>query len=180
MQIIRPVFMGPDRYSEERFHRGIEPPPECPHCGTDNSLEALGYYCRSVTSLNRGVISIHVRRFRCVICGRTVSVLPAFAQPYRLVVNAIVDQFFHGAIPAGALSWLTLLKQYWNRFSAWIPEVDKLLGPLVERSPPVGDAVEWWRVIVTVFGDLEKITVTLVNRFGITLFGRYRCHTAGS
>jgi hypothetical protein len=28
------------------------------------------------------------------------------------------------------------------------------------------------------FGDLEKITATLVGRFGVTLFGRYRCHSA--
>jgi hypothetical protein len=26
-------------------------------------------------------------------------------------------------------------------------------------------------------GDLEKITTVLVDRFGVTLFGRYRCHS---
>jgi hypothetical protein len=91
-------------------------------------------------------------------CGRTVSILPSFAQPYRLVLNATISEFFGGTLGANSLSWLSLLQQYWNRFTKWIPEIDRVIRSVVERSPPHPDAAGWWEVIVAVFGDLEKIT----------------------
>ena len=177
MQIIWTVSLSPDRYVNENFQRSIQRPIECPRCGTRNALAALGYYSRNVTSAGRGVLRISVRRFRCRLCGRTVSILPSFAQPYRLVLNATTNEFFGGTLGTSALSWLPLLQQYWNRFAKWIPEIDHVIKSVVERSPPHPDAAGWWEVIVAAFGNLEKITATLVSRFGVTLFGRYRCHS---
>ena len=177
MQIICTVSLSPDRYAKENFQRSIQRPTSCPRCGIRNALAALGYYSRNITSAERGVLRIFVRRFRCRLCGRTTSILPSFAQPYRLVLNATINEFFKGTIGAGSLSWLPLLQQYWNRFAKWIPEIDRVVKSVVERSPPHPDAAGWWEVIVAAFGNLEKITATLVSRFGVTLFGRYRCHS---
>jgi hypothetical protein len=177
MQMICAVSLSPERYANESYHRNIQPPVECPHCHARDALEALGYYSRNVTSTKRGVLSIFVRRFRCRLCGRTVSILPSFAQPYRLVLNTTTNEFFGGTLGTSALSWLPLLQQYWNRFSKWIPEINRVIKSVVERSPPHPDADGWWQVLVAAFGDLEKITGTLVSRFGVTLFGRYRCHS---
>jgi hypothetical protein len=124
-----------------------------------------------------GVMRIPVRRFRCCECGKTVSVLPSFVQPYRLVLNVTINEFFGGTLSANALSWLPLLKQYWNRFSDWLPRIDRVIRSVVSRSPPRSDATGWWKVMAATFGDLEKITAALVGRFGVTLFGRYRCHS---
>jgi len=177
MQIIRAVQVSADHYASTSFHQSIERPVECPHCDAGDALKALGYYSRNVTGTKRGVLRIFVRRFRCCICGRTVSILPSFAQPYRLVLNATISEFFGGAPGTGSLSWLPLLKQYWNRFANWLPEIDRVIRAVVERSPPRPDADGWWEVIVAVFGGIEEITATLVSRFGVTLFGRYRCHS---
>ena len=177
MQIIRAVQVSADNYANTSFHQGIKSPTECPHCNARGGLKALGYYSRNVTGTKRGVLRIFVRRFRCCRCGRTVSILPSFAQPYRLVLNATINEFFGGTLGANSLSWLSLLQQYWNRFTKWIPEINRVIKSVVERSPPHPDAAGWWQVIVAVFGDLEKITGTLVSRFGVTLFGRYRCHS---
>jgi hypothetical protein len=92
-------------------------------------------------------------------------------------LNATTNEFFGGTLGTNALSWLPLLQQYWNRFAKWIPEIDRVIKSVVERSPPHPDAAGWWQVIVAAFGNLEKITATLVSRFGVTLFGRYRCHS---
>lgn len=138
---------------------------------------ALGYYSRNVTSPKNGVLRISVRRFRCWRCGRTVSVLPSFVQPYRLVLNVTINEFFGGTLSANAVSWLPLLKQYWNRFSDWLPQIDQIIRSVVTRSPPHPDADGWWRVMAATFGDLERITAALVGQFGVTLFGRYRCHS---
>jgi hypothetical protein len=177
MQIIRAVPMSVDHYVAISFHLGVEPPCQCPHCEATDALASLGYYSRNVTSLKSCVLRILVRRFRCRSCGRTVSVLPSFAQPYRLVLNATTSEFFGGTISANALSWLPLLKQYWNRFANWFPQIDRIIKSVVERSPPQQDAAGWWQVMAATFGDLGKITAALVDRFGVTLFGRYRCHS---
>jgi hypothetical protein len=177
MQIIRAMSVSSDRYVNESFHRNVQPPVGCPHCGDQGTLATLGYYCRNVTSVERGVLRIFVRRFRCRLCGRTVSILPSFAQPYRLVLNITISEFFGGTLGTGSLSWLPLLQQYWNRFSKWIPEIDRVIKSVVERSPPHPDAAGWWQVIAAAFGNLEKITAKLVSQFGVTLFGRYRCHS---
>jgi len=177
MQIICTVSLSPDRYVHENFQRNIQRPIECPRCGARNALAALGYYSRNITSSERGVLRIFVRRFRCRLCRRTISVLPSFAQPYRLVLNATISEFFKGTLGTNSLSWLPLLKQYWNKFANWLPEIDGTIRSVVERSPPRPDAAEWWAAIAGVFGSIEKITITLVSHFGVTLFGRYRCHS---
>jgi hypothetical protein len=176
MQIICTVSLSPDRYAKENFQRSIQRPTSCPRCGIRNVLAALGYYSRNVTSSKSGVQRILVRRFRCCSCGRTVSILPSFAQPYRLVLNVTISDFFGGTLATTALSWLPLLKQYWNRFINWLPEIDNIIRSLVERSPPQPDATGWWEVMTATFGDVERITAALVCQFGVTLFGRYRCH----
>ncbi len=177
MQIICTVSLSPDRYAKKNFQWSIQRPIQCPCCGTRNTLAALGYYSRNITSAERGVLRIFVRRFRCRLCRRTTSILPSFAQPYRLVLNATISEFFKGALRARSLSWLPLLKHYWNKFANWLPEIDDIIRSVVERSPPRPDATGWWEVIVGVFGGIERITITLVSRFGVTLFGRYRCHS---
>ena len=177
MQIICTVALKPDSYARENFQRSIQPPVECPICGARNALAALGYYSRNVTSGGRSIVRIFVRRFRCRLCGRTASVLPSFAQPYRLVLNATISEFFKGTPDTHSLCWLSLLKQYWNKFANWLPEIDDIMRSVVERSPPRTDAIGWWVAIVEAFGGIEKVTIALVSRFGVTLFGRYRCHS---
>ena len=177
MQIICTVSLSPDRYARENFQRNIRRPVKCPRCGVINALAALGYYSRNITGAEHGVQRIFVRRFRCRSCHKTTSILPSFAQPYRLVLNATITEFFTGTLGARSLSWLPLLKLYWNKFANWLPEIDGDIRSLVERSPPRPDASGWWAAIVAVFGGIEKITMILVSSFGVTLFGRYRCHS---
>ena len=177
MQVICPISLSPDRYARENFQRNIQRPVKCPRCGAWNALAALGYYSRNITSPEHGVLRIFVRRFWCRRCGKTTSILPSFAQPYRLVLNATITEFFTGTLGARSLSWLPLLKLYWNRFANWLPEIDEVIRSVVERSPPHRDASGWWAVIVAAFGGIEKITMVLVTSFGVTLFGRYRCHS---
>ena len=131
MQLIRALAVSVDHYATTSFHEGVEPPCSCPHCNATNALKALGYYSRNVTSPKSGVLRIFVRRFRCRECSKTVSVLPSFVQPYRLVLNLTINEFFGGTLSANALSWLPLLKQYWNRFSDWLPRIDGIImtGP---------------------------------------------------
>ena len=179
MQIIRAVAVSAANYVTANCQKDIQPPPECPHCGLQDTLIVLGYYSRNVSDTERGVCRILVRRFRCANCRRTVSILPSFAQPYRLVANSTINEFFAGTLKTNDLPWLPLLKQYWNRFSNWLPEIDHIVKSMAARSPPQPDAAGWWNIIETL-GGLERTTMTLVEQFAVTLFGRYRCHSACS
>ena len=177
MQVIRTMAMSADRYLETSFQEGITAPPACPQCGVASTLRALGYYSRNITGSKNRVLRILIRRFRCRNCHRTVSILPSFAQPYRLVENHTINEFFGGSLAAGKLSWLPLLKQYWKRFSDWLPRLQATVALTVSRAPPSPDPGTWWKLIAETFGDIEQITHILVGQFRVTLFGCYRCHS---
>ena len=84
MQLIRAVPVDEERYVAEGFHRQVCPPPQCPHCQHPHALWAHGFYRRNISRLQRGHLRLWIRRFLCRFCRKTVSVLPSFAQPYRL------------------------------------------------------------------------------------------------
>jgi hypothetical protein len=94
-----------------------------------------------------------------------------------LIHNSTIDRFFCDESPADALWWQPLLEQYWNRFTNWIPELARLIGSKLTRSPPHSDSPAWWDLIVAAFGNLERITIAIVSRYRVTMFGRYRCHS---
>jgi len=177
MQIIRTMPLRVDRYVELNFHRRVPRPAQCPHCGVGHTLQALGYYWRNLTNPNGTVLSVSIRRFRCRDCRKTVSILPSFAQPYKLVLTATINAFFCGHPGSEALSWRPHLRRYWNRFTNWIPDLHRFVGSLLARCPPVGNPGEWWTVLVAAFGDLETMTKKIIEQFRITVFRRYRCHS---
>src|SRR6266545_5511895 len=96
MQLIRPVPVTAEQYVQENFHQQIRAPQNCPNCQHAHSLEALCYYWRYVTSMLAAVLRIQVRRFLCRHCRVSISCLPDFAQPYRLVNTSTVQAGFDG------------------------------------------------------------------------------------
>ncbi|MFZ4779280.1 MAG: hypothetical protein ACOYM3_28280, partial [Terrimicrobiaceae bacterium] len=178
MQVILPYADSPEKYVENEAYRKLPPPTKCPHCLTKSSLEVLGYYRRGLSELDSAkILTILVKRFFCRRCGRTVSLLPSFAQPYRLVRNLLVEQFFSKEVNGhGVRSWRYLLSRYWRRFVRWIPQLELAAFGWAGRPPPDSDADVWWFFLLRVFGDIEEITRGLVSVSRVTLFGRYQCH----
>ena len=123
-----------------------------------------------------GALLIFVRRFRCHYCRKTVSLLPAFAQPYRFVQNRTIESYVRGnPLPDEVIRHLDLLAQYWRRFCIWLPEIERALGHALGRAPP-NDQITAWSFLLSAHGDLSLTTQNLVTGFQITPFGRYRCH----
>jgi hypothetical protein len=56
-------------------------PAKCPQCESKQPMVCHGFYARTVENLARGFV-IRVRRYFCVACRRTVSLLPEFVLPY--------------------------------------------------------------------------------------------------
>ncbi|PYY06075.1 MAG: hypothetical protein DMG69_24730 [Acidobacteria bacterium] len=67
-------------------------PDSCPQCQAGCPLRAHGFYCRSLVEVGfEG--SIPVRRYLCLFCKRTVSLLPEFALPYLRFGVLLVSWF---------------------------------------------------------------------------------------
>lgn len=177
LQIIVRVARTPEDYLATLKHFSMVPPNRCPNCSAANSLVALGYYERWLSGSNREDLRLPVRRFRCRACGRTVSLLPDFAQPYRLVRNEVIERYFSGeSEPVEARRHVLLLRCYWRKFTTWLPDLRRAVGADLGRSPPASEPRKWWLFLMDATGDLVRATRRLVEHVRVTVFGRYRCH----
>ena len=108
---------------------------------------------------------------------KTVSILPAFAQPYRLVRNHAIQRYFCGhRNDVDTKPWLVLLRRYWKKFCWWVSRPDAVWHSRLDHAPPPRSAAAWWELAVGTFGSMLVATRALVSDSQVTLFGRYRCH----
>lgn len=177
MQIIYPLSLTPEQYAEQDYQKQVRPPENCPNCAHANCLEALGYYSRYITQSLAAVLSIWVRRFLCGHCEITVSCLPHFAQPYRLVNTPTVQAGFDGEVSRPEVQrWASLIAAYWKRFNEHLPRLLQTVGPVFGRCPLHPSAEAFWQKLKKACGGLATATRQLVGQFRTCLFGTYRCH----
>lgn len=171
--------MDAAEYAHKNAHRQIERPQMCRRCDAEGSLRALGFYCRSTTASTTGnIVVIKVRRFICLTCRRTVSILPSFAQPYRLICSVTIQRHFQReSSTLDTFRWRLLLRRYLKSFLNWFPKLSELLGRVLGLPPPVKDD-DPWTLLAGVCQEAEMGAAThqLVSRLKVTIFGRYLCH----
>lgn len=179
MQKIVRVKLSVEAYVLEQYHAQMRPPSQCPNCGQLHRLLALGYYQRYTTGLLGKAIAFLVRRFRCTHCRLTVSCLPCFAQPYRLVNHTTLEAFLNGRCRRRDVeAQRDLLRRYLRRFVDWRPELLRIIGHRFGRASPKEDATAFLRRAVATCGSASKLTVHLVEQYSTTCFKTYRCHQA--
>ena len=174
VQVLVSVAETPEDYCASEGHRKIRPPEVCPNCTSTRRLRLHGYYQRAVSAEQDGAVTlIRVRRFRCRDCSKTTSLLPWFAQTYRLVRTQSVGDFLRdGSIRTCDLKWLGLLNRYRARHSQWLPELLAVLPSFGGATSPDG----FWPLIDSSFGGVIRASERLTSVWRITLFGRYLCH----
>ena len=176
MQNIYPTSLTPEQYVEQKYHKQVKAPENCPNCGRAHTLEALAYYQRYVTYL-LVVLRICVRRFLCRQCRVSVSCLPAFAQPYRAINTATVEAGFSGQTQGREVQhWGALIAVYWKRFATHLPQLLRQVGNAFGPVPLQPTAEGFWPQLLGHCGDLANATRQLVRDFHTCLFGTYRCH----
>ena len=89
-------------------------------------LELPGVYERYVSNGSTSQL-ITVLRFRCEQTGATVSLLPDFAQPYRLLASELIEDYFFERANRHLDSWFDLLKSYRKRFEAWYERLSAIV-----------------------------------------------------
>lgn len=178
MQIIVGANQTPEEYARDGGEHLIRPPADCPQCGHGHVLAAHGYYRRHTTDQNGRPTEIRVRRFRCRVCGGTLSCLPSFAQPYRLLNCATIERGFSGVIGVLDVSRnAELLQRYWRRFKEKCQAVGRLLGV---SDTPTNLAGRVWAAVLQMAEGFGEATRQLVSKFMTTCFGQYRCHRGGA
>jgi hypothetical protein len=177
MQRVYPTLLTPEQYAQQDYHRQVAAPEDCPNCNRAHSLEAHCYYHRYITTATDLVLWIWVRRFWCRHCRITVSCLPAFAQPYRVVNTPTVAAGFNGeAARPEVRRWELLIAAYWERFEAHLPVLLRQVGNAFGPVPLQPTVRGFWRRLLARCGDLARATGQLIHQFHTCLFGTYRCH----
>ena len=175
MQRIYPCEHTVEQYVSSEAHRQVIAESVCPQCRRGRSLRRHGSYDRWVTSEIGVVVLILVARFLCVGCHRTVSYLPSFCLPYRVIHGATFEVFLNGDRRDLAVRrWEDLLKSYERRMHGFQPEFLRVVGRGLGRAPPGGPA--FWPWLKEACGSMTAATRRLVEHFKITVFRSYQCH----
>ncbi len=176
MQILFHFAGDAESYVAGGCHASVMPPLICPHCGQANCLEPHGYYPRGITAAEAvDILRLKIRRFLCWATGRTVSMLPDFAQPYRLIRSSTIQKFFSGgSVEIDVIRWTPLLKRYWRRFSNWFPTLFEVTAEHSGNSPPLPGEI--WQFFASAWGEMPAATFYLVGAYHVTAFAKYSCH----
>ena len=92
MQILHPFRGSIQQYEQELSDPDRYRPDHCPLCHASDPLRAHGFYCRTLVDVKYDG-SICVRRYLCLLCKRTVSLLPEFALPYLRFSLGVIGLF---------------------------------------------------------------------------------------
>ena len=90
-------MLHPCRGSIQQYEQGLSDPDRfrpdhCPLCHTSEPLRAHGFYLRTLVDVEYDG-SIRVRRYLCLLCKRTVSLLPEFVLPYLRFSIPVIGLF---------------------------------------------------------------------------------------
>jgi hypothetical protein len=177
MQKLRRVKFTVEAYVLEQFHKRMLAPEQCPNCGRLHRLWGHGYYGRWTTDCLGKAIRFLVRRFWCAYCRVTVSCLPCFAQPYRLINHTTLEAFLNGHNQRRDVeARMELLQRYVRRFAEWRPSLIGIIGHRFGRASPKEEATAFWRRAVAACGSTAELTMQLAKEFRTTCFRTYRCH----
>ena len=100
-------------------------PKKCPHkgCHIPKKMKKHGFYSRYlITTKFKG--HIKVRRYRCSVCGRTVSFLPSFCIPrfaygVEVVIGILKDLFRKGSVRSVMKKWNKVISTITRRHLTW-------------------------------------------------------------
>lgn len=173
-QIIRTDY-SPEQYAPKDPHQLFSAPLKCKGCKRNSRLHRHGYYERNVCETK--VLVIRIARFLCPPCGRTTSLLPEFALPYRLMALAVVDTFFRVDVSKRCeFAFAELLHRYRRRWQGWWPDLRREIGCFFGPMS-LGDPEGAWKKISDREGGIARTSRVLVEKFSLSLFGQYVIHS---
>jgi hypothetical protein len=92
MQMLHAFCGSIQQYEQELSHPDRYRPDHCPLCRAADPLRAHGFYCRTLVDVKYDG-AIRVRRYLCLLCKRTVSLLPELVLPYLRFSIQVIGLF---------------------------------------------------------------------------------------
>jgi hypothetical protein len=92
MQILYPFAGSIQQYHEHHTDPDGHRPRWCALCGAKKPLRAHGFYWRTISDPGFDG-RIRVRRYLCLGCRRTISLLPEFVLPYLRFAIPVIGRF---------------------------------------------------------------------------------------
>jgi hypothetical protein len=180
VQILHPFSGSLQQYEEAIANPDHDRPDHCPQCLTGQRMVGHGFYGRTLMDVGfEG--SIRVRRYLCLACKRTVSLLPQFALPYLRFSVAVIAAFLMTRLLAGrtlvaaaVAAWQSQMPyqrgQFWVR--RFRRQAEALCTALAAQNtpPPAADFVT--RALLM----LQSLGWITAHRF---LFSQLRLHLLG-
>ncbi len=180
MQILHPFVGSIQQYSEAISDLDRYRPDHCPQCQAEQPLTGHGFYCRTLVDLGFDGV-IRVRRYLCLLCKRTVSLLPEFALPWLRFSLTVISLFLVAhllcglTLAAAALAASQPAMPY-QRGQFWIRrfrrQAEHLCAALAELAAPPTATTFVARALTM----LESIGWIVAHRF---LFADLRMHLLG-
>jgi hypothetical protein len=180
MQILHRFAGSIQGYLQQISDPDLYRPDHCPLCDARHSLIAWGFYSRTLVDLEFDDF-IRVRRYLCVFCRRTVSLLPEFALPYlRFSISVIslflVARLFEGRTLKAAATAASQPNMPYQRGQFWIrrfrTQALALCAALVARTA----AITAETFVAKALHTLQSVGWIAAHRF---LFSELRTHLLG-
>ena len=180
MQILHPFSGSLQQYEEAIADPDHDRPHHCPQCLTGQRMVGHGFYHRTLVDLGfEG--SIRVRRYLCLACKRTVSLLPEFALPYVRFSVAVIAAFLVARLLAGRTLVAAAVVasqphrpyqrgQFWVR--RFLRQAEALCAALAAQNTP-SPAADF---VMRALGMLQSLGWITAHRF---LFSQLRIHLLG-
>jgi Domain of unknown function (DUF6431) len=180
MQILHPFVGSIQEYSEAISDPDRYRPDHCPQCQAKQPLTGHGFYCRTLVDLCFDGV-IRVRRYLCLLCKRTVSLLPEFALPWLRFSLTVISLFLvahllRGLTLAAAALAASQRAMPYQRGQFWIRrfrrQAEHLCAALAELAAPPTATTFVSRALTM----LESVGWIAAHRF---LLAHLRTHLLG-
>ncbi len=180
MQILHPLGGSPQEYLETLQDPHRWRPTKCPQCDGCESLTAHGFYERSVVDLSFDGV-IRICRYLCLLCRRTISLLPEFLLPYLRFSIPMVGRFLKARLLDGqtlkeAAVSAGLADMPYQRGQHWIRRIVKTAAALAAALVALTKVDPAPSFVCRALGMLQTVGWIAAHRF---LFSGLRLHLLG-
>lgn len=180
MQILHPFTGSLQQYCEAISDPDRYRPDHCPQCEAKQPLAGHGFYQRTLVDVAFDGV-IRVRRYLCLLCRRTVSLLPEFALPWLRFSLTVISLFLAARLlqklklAAAALAAQQPAMPY-QRGQFWITRFRKQASVLGLALVALAAPPEPSDPVARTLHMLESIGWIAAHRF---LFSELRAHLLG-
>ena len=180
MQTLHPFRGSIQEYLQEFSDANRYRPKPCPLCHAAHPLRAHGFYSRTLVDVNYDG-AIPVRRYLCLRCKRTVSLLPEFALPYlrfsvAVVALFLVSRLLRACTLAQAASAASQPNMPYQRGQFWVRRFRQQAEALCAAMSSVTSVPQARDFLSRALQMLEAIGWLAAHRF---LFAELRMHLLG-